>query len=249
MTGKHHSEKTKQKISEGHKGIIPWNKGKCLPPISDEHKKKISEAIKGDKHPFYGKHHSEESKKRMSEAHKGHISWNKGKHLSEKTKKKLSDIRKGKYKGENNSHWKGGKIEIICEICGKKGYTSRSNIANGYGKLCSKRCAGIQSMKKQKKSDTDIERLFEDALIRRDIPYTKQVPLLGITLVDFLLPHDTVIYVDGSYWHSKSEIKIRDNNQISVLTSYGYKVFRFTDTEIKKSVNECIDKIILDEGV
>ena len=38
---------------------------------SEESKKKISEAQKGEKNPNYGKHFSEEYKKKLSEAHKG----------------------------------------------------------------------------------------------------------------------------------------------------------------------------------
>ena len=34
-------------------------------------KERISESLKGEKHPFYGKHHSEESKKKISEKMKG----------------------------------------------------------------------------------------------------------------------------------------------------------------------------------
>lgn len=41
--GKHHSEETKQKISESGKGRKPWNKGK---PMSEEQKRKISETLK-----------------------------------------------------------------------------------------------------------------------------------------------------------------------------------------------------------
>ena len=46
--GKHHSEESKQKISES-------RKGKCS----------------GESHPFYGQHHSEESKQKISESRKG----------------------------------------------------------------------------------------------------------------------------------------------------------------------------------
>lgn len=44
--------------------------------------------IRGEKNPFYGKHHTEESKKKMSEAHKGIKA-------TDDTKQKLSEIRKG----------------------------------------------------------------------------------------------------------------------------------------------------------
>ena len=94
--GKHFSEETKKKLSEANKGEKNPMYGKHF---SEEHKKKLSEANKG-------RHHSEESKKKMSEAHKGkHHSEeskkklseaNKGKKLSEETKKKLSEARKGR---------------------------------------------------------------------------------------------------------------------------------------------------------
>ena len=111
----HLSDETKKKISEankgntyglGHKltiehknklkiigkekgfkeGHIPWNKGKIL---TDETKKKISEAKKG-------KSFSEEHKKKIGMASKNRIPWNKGKHLSEEHKKKISEANKGR---------------------------------------------------------------------------------------------------------------------------------------------------------
>ena len=47
MTGKHHSEETKKKISEINKGATPWMKGKHH---STEVKNKISESKRGIKH-------------------------------------------------------------------------------------------------------------------------------------------------------------------------------------------------------
>lgn len=73
--------------------------------ISEEQRKKLSEANSGennyffDKHftgknnPFYGKHHSDKTKKLLSKQHKG-------KHLSQETKNKLSKSLKGKSKSE-----------------------------------------------------------------------------------------------------------------------------------------------------
>jgi group I intron endonuclease len=58
-TGKHHTEKTKQKIS-----LISKN-------ISAETRKKMSMANTGDKNPFFGKHHTPETRQKMSEAKKG----------------------------------------------------------------------------------------------------------------------------------------------------------------------------------
>ncbi len=67
--------------------------------MSEEHKRKISEAMKG-KTSRLGYKHSKESKKKMSEAQKGK------KHTKE-TKKKMSETRKG----TNNGMWKGGRYK------------------------------------------------------------------------------------------------------------------------------------------
>lgn len=53
--------KNKGKIS-WMKGRIPWNKGVSR---SDEVKRKISKANKGENHPMFGKYHSEETKQKM----------------------------------------------------------------------------------------------------------------------------------------------------------------------------------------
>ena len=76
----------RRKLSESHKGQIPYMKGK---QHSEESKRKISEANKGNT-SWLGRHHSEKSKKKMSVTHKsqhfspktefkkGLIPWNKG---------------------------------------------------------------------------------------------------------------------------------------------------------------------------
>jgi len=58
---------------------------------SEETRKKMSEARKGENHPMYGKTHSEETRKKMSESQKGENNPMYGKTLSEKTRKKISE--------------------------------------------------------------------------------------------------------------------------------------------------------------
>ena len=60
---------------------------------TEETRKKISEAQKGEKHWNYGKHLSEETRKKISII-------NKGKKLSEETRKKLSEAAKGRKPSE-----------------------------------------------------------------------------------------------------------------------------------------------------
>ena len=100
--GKTHSNNTKQKMSESHKGEKNPNFGK---PRSEETKRKISATkkgkhnYKGENNPFYGKHHTEETKQKISNAMKG-------KTFSEETKRKTSASKKGKHKVWNEDHTK-----------------------------------------------------------------------------------------------------------------------------------------------
>lgn len=81
--GSHHTEETKRKLSRANKGQVPWMKGKA---------------------------HSDKTKRKMSEVRKGRVSWKKGKTniCSEETKRKISEANKGQLRGENSPHWKGG---------------------------------------------------------------------------------------------------------------------------------------------
>ena len=71
-----HSEETKKKIGKANKGNIPWLKGKHH---SEETKKKLSMEKKGIQNGMFGK-----------------VPWNKDKSWDEKTKKKMSIAAKGR---------------------------------------------------------------------------------------------------------------------------------------------------------
>lgn len=72
-TGKKHSDESRKKISLGLLGHIPWNKGLKTKghPISEETKKKIGRANKGNTSWIKGKTHSLETRKKLSKAHSG----------------------------------------------------------------------------------------------------------------------------------------------------------------------------------
>lgn len=91
------SEETRRKISDLLKGENNPHYGKHL---SEETKLKLSLSQKGEKSYNYGLHHSEESKKKISEALKGNTN-TLGKHHSEETKLKMSNA----LKGENNYNY------------------------------------------------------------------------------------------------------------------------------------------------
>ena len=66
--GKHPTEEHKRKLSESLKGKPAWNKGI---PMSEEQKRKISESTKGNPGTMLGKYQSEETKRKISESTKG----------------------------------------------------------------------------------------------------------------------------------------------------------------------------------
>lgn len=82
------AESTKEKMRQACIGRPSNRKGK---PLSEEHKRKISEANTG-------KIRSEETKKKISalKSGKNHPNW--GKHLSEETKQKIGRKNKGKHR-------------------------------------------------------------------------------------------------------------------------------------------------------
>ena len=146
--------------------------------------------------------------------------------------------------GKQASNWKGGKVETICKICGIKIKRFPCRLKRNGGKFCSHRCKGIWIVNHSKQKDTSIELAVEAELLKRSIPYMKQAPIEGIALVDFLLPNRIIVQCDGDYWHSLKKNKKRDCNQDFQLGFKGYTIYRFSGTEIRKSVKRCINKIV-----
>ena len=122
--GKSIPQKTRDKMSNSHKGQVPWNKNvpsteeakqnqsnalknKPKPPRTKEHCENISKSKTGDKNPMFGKHHSDDARVKMHNAQLGN-------------KKKLgyrfpmeTRIRMSKEnRGENSSRWDGGKTPL-----------------------------------------------------------------------------------------------------------------------------------------
>lgn len=70
------------------KGYNLTSGGETNKVMSEETRRKMSESKKGEKNPFYGKHHTEETKKEHSEAVRGY------KH-TEESRRRMSESRKG----------------------------------------------------------------------------------------------------------------------------------------------------------
>ena len=101
MNGKHHSEKTKRKISKSKKGQIPWMKGK---KHTEDTRKKISKSKKKNPTKYWqGKKLPEEMKKKKSESMKKAYKDGKMDYMK-KVWKESGD----RWKGEKNPRWSGG---------------------------------------------------------------------------------------------------------------------------------------------
>jgi hypothetical protein len=103
--GSKHSEETKEKMSKSHLSI------------SDETRRKLSEALSGEENPMYGRKHSEETREKMSNNHRdisGENNPNFGKKHSEETKRKIADANKG----EKSCKWKGGVSKLNIPLFG-----------------------------------------------------------------------------------------------------------------------------------
>ncbi|AGE49689.1 GIY-YIG catalytic domain-containing endonuclease [Paramecium bursaria Chlorella virus Can18-4] len=94
--------------------------------MSEETKKKMSEAHAGEKHHMYGKNHTEETKQKISESMSGEKSHMYGKTLSEETKKKMSESQTGeKNPMYGKTHTEETKKILSKSLTGEKNHNSK----------------------------------------------------------------------------------------------------------------------------
>jgi len=96
------------------------------------------------------------------------------------------------------------------------------------------------------RNGTSIEQKIKEELERRRIPFIWQYPFyVGSqpAVADFKIGN-IIVECDGHYWHSSKPTRIWDRIRDTYLSSRGYKVLRFNEDEINKSPAECVDKIV-----
>lgn len=97
----------------------------------------IKESFSNGNHPMLGRHHSEETKKKISEANKGNLGPNLGKKLSKETKDKISEAAKDRFIDKNNHPSYG--VHLSDETKSKISEKAKERLANqenhpNYGK-------------------------------------------------------------------------------------------------------------------
>jgi very-short-patch-repair endonuclease len=216
------SKECRTKLEHGHKGK-PKPKGF----MSEEHKNKISQAMKGKPGPFTGYKHSEETKQIQSETIKRTKPFLGHKHSLE-TKQLLSEKRKEWYKQGNEPWTKNNKhsSETIEKIFSKK------------------------PMNK-------LEKLVASILDKNNIKYKHQFFLSkdGVCKsYDFKIKDTNILLeIDGDYWHGGpgvekhfyklEEVKENDILKTQMATENGFSLIRIWESNIYQQPDIIIQKI------
>lgn len=176
----------------------------------------------------------------------GGTSWNKGipRSVEELKNIKLGIITKGKRSGSSNPNWRGGKKILNCLNCNK--IFTRHQSSAKTAKYCSYVCAGIyRASMVNPKSNTLIERLIEEQLVKSGLQFLAQKRIYRIAVADFYLPNNRVaIFCDGDYWHRLPGRQEDDKRKTKEIEALGIKVFRFWEKDIKLSPSKCVKQII-----
>ena len=115
-------------------------------------------------------------------------------------------------------------------------------------------------MQGNKKKDTSIELLLRRALFKRGVRYRKNAKSILGTPDIAIKKYKLLIFCDGDFWHGKEyhgvkthewfwNEKIKRNRERDLeytirLRDEGWTVLRFWESEIKKDVEKCVDKVI-----
>jgi len=224
-------------------------------PFIEERLKHMSESQKG--HPWY--HNANTTKKmkdasphrKISEEHKLLLSkLYKGIPLTKERKLKISKALTGKKLSKE--HIDKLRVSHTGEIQTKERIINQQNSRrkNGWFKNLEKtkekmRLKRVEIMKtggaqRNTKPELIVKKFFDE----NDVIYIQQWKY-KYGIADFYLPKfNTIIEVDGNYWHSKPEVMIRDKLHTEYLIRNGYAVIRISDKELTTDRLDDMIKII-----
>ena len=201
------SEETRRKMSEARKGLIPWNKGK---KTSAEHKKNVSIGLKNQ---------SKETRLKMllgrSESLKGNKNSLGHKH-TEETKKRLSEVNKGNKHSLGHKHTEESKKKMsevqkgrsVSEATRKKLPIAQK------GRKYPNRIVSLETKKKISDANSTPERKAKQRQVMRDIRHNQTSPTVPESIIMKILTeggikykfNKNVDYLTPENTHRKKEI-------------------------------------------
>jgi len=215
-------------------------------PLSEETKKKISLANKGNPGWNKGLRMSLESRLKMSIAKKGRTTWMKGKKHTLEARKKMSLARLGK------PSWNKGVPSPLRGIPRSEETKRKISIGNK-GRVYSLETK--QKIKEARKNqifpfkDSKPEVIFQRLLYENGIIYEKHKLFKfpnSWHRVDVFIEPNICVEIDGNYWHKLPNVVERDKIIDFELNKQGYKVLRFWESNIKLNPDLCL-KVLYDE--
>lgn len=244
MRGTLHTDESRLKISKGLTGR----------KLSDTHREKISERVKGNGNPFKGKSHNEETKKAHSERMKGN-DYGKYRKITLELCEKISKSRIGiipwnKGKIGVQTAWNKGTTGLFkTGLTGDKNPTKRPEVRQ---KL---RLAYIEQIKKLKGNYKVMYNPFACKVIDKygtKYGYNFQhgenagefyIPELGYTVDGYDVDRNTVIeYYENSFKHrTREERDARREKEIREFLNCEFIVIREWDENDKRLINELVN--------
>ena len=211
--------------------------------FSEEHKKKISESMKGKRNSLghkqtkehkrnsilgrAGYKHSEETKLKMKLASLGKKNHNYGKKTPEIIKDKISATLKGRIISLKH------RANLSKALKGKKFTESHKEALKNKWKNLSEEDRKKRLIPLLTANPSSLENIICNVLDELDVEYERQKSIYHY-FVDIYIPiKNLIIECDGEYWHSKPERKILDKKRDYLLRSLGYKIIRLPEKEIK----------------
>jgi len=104
---------------------------------------------------------------------------------------------------------------------------------------------------------TDIERKVYDYLSQQGIPFIFQSQLIGgfgsdvgDATVDFMLvDRNVLLRVQGTYWHTGTELEAKDLLQKERLTALGYTVIDLWQEDLEYNFDDTMRKALIGENM
>jgi very-short-patch-repair endonuclease len=82
------------------------------------------------------------------------------------------------------------------------------------------------------RSESGGESMLKYRMLGLHIPFAQQVRIAGVGRVDLLVGRSLVIEVDGAEFHTSREAFERDRHRDAVLSALGFRVLRFSYTQV-----------------